>query len=193
MNASAGSSTAITSGAGDVEFLDTATMMHILPSVYGILCIVGVGANCLVIYTLLACKTKGVSDIYVLSLATADLLFLLGMPFTIHQLVRDRDWVFGQFICKVVTVLDVTNQFTTVGIVTVLCVDRVQKRFTWMLPGLEDLSNRGELNRLGLFSLEHPRLTSDLIEVHKIMRGKDRVNNPFPRVGESKTGGHRFK
>ncbi|XP_048399861.2 melanin concentrating hormone receptor 2b [Stegostoma tigrinum] len=124
MNASAGSSTANSSGAGDIEFLDSATVMHILPSVYGILCIVGVGANCLVIYTLLACKTKGVSDIYVLSLATADLLFLLGMPFTIHQLVRDRDWVFGQFICKVVTVLDVTNQFTTVGIVTVLCVDR---------------------------------------------------------------------
>uniref|UniRef100_UPI00398F113E melanin concentrating hormone receptor 2b n=1 Tax=Pristiophorus japonicus TaxID=55135 RepID=UPI00398F113E len=106
------------------KLLDDATMMHILPSVYGILCIVGVGANSLVIYTLLACKTKGVSDIYVLSLAIADLLFLLGMPFTIHQLVRDRQWVFGQFMCKTITVMDVTNQFTTVGIITVLCIDR---------------------------------------------------------------------
>ncbi|XP_060693452.1 melanin concentrating hormone receptor 2b [Hemiscyllium ocellatum] len=123
-NASAGFGTANISGAGDVELLDQNTVMHILPSVYGVLCIVGVGANCLVIYTLLACKAKGVSDIYVLSLAIADLLFLLGMPFTIHQLVRDRHWVFGQFMCKAITVLDVTNQFTTVGIVTVLCVDR---------------------------------------------------------------------
>ncbi|XP_078405866.1 melanin concentrating hormone receptor 2b [Cetorhinus maximus] len=106
------------------QLLDNTTMMHILPSVYGILCIVGIGANSLVIYTLLVCKTKGVSDIYVLSLAIADLLFLMGMPFTIHQLVRDRHWVFGQFMCKAVTVLDVTNQFTTVGIITVLCVDR---------------------------------------------------------------------
>ncbi|XP_041050337.1 melanin-concentrating hormone receptor 1-like [Carcharodon carcharias] len=102
------------------QLLDNAT---ILPSVYGILCI-GIGVNSLVIYTLMMCKTKGVSDIYVLSLAIADLLFLLGMPFTIHQLVGDRHWVFGQFMCKAVTVLDVTNQLTTVGIITVLCVDR---------------------------------------------------------------------
>ncbi|XP_067852017.1 melanin concentrating hormone receptor 2b [Heptranchias perlo] len=106
------------------ELLDDTMVMHILPTVYGILCTTGVGANSLVIYTLLACKTKGVSDIYVLSLAIADLLFLLGMPFTIHQLVRDRHWVFGLFMCKMVTVLDVTNQFTTVGIITVLCIDR---------------------------------------------------------------------
>ncbi|XP_069755144.1 melanin concentrating hormone receptor 2b [Narcine bancroftii] len=99
-------------------------MMHILPSVYGILCVVGVGANSLVIHTLLACKTKGMSDVYVLSLAIADLLFLLGMPFTIHQLVRDRHWIFGELMCKAVTVIDVSNQFTTVGIITVLCIDR---------------------------------------------------------------------
>ncbi|XP_055498612.1 melanin-concentrating hormone receptor 1-like [Leucoraja erinacea] len=106
------------------QFLDNAVLMHILPSVYGILCIVGVGANSLVIHILLTCKTKGLSDIYVLSLAIADLLFLLGMPFTIHQLVRDRHWIFGQFMCKAVTVMDVSNQFTTVGIITVLCIDR---------------------------------------------------------------------
>ncbi|XP_038649466.1 melanin-concentrating hormone receptor 1 [Scyliorhinus canicula] len=119
-----GSAPNLSSEQGAGQLLDNTTVMHILPSVYGVLCIVGVGANSLVIYTLLACKSKGVSDIYVLSLATADLLFLLGMPFTIHQLIRDRQWVFGQFMCKAVTVLDVTNQFTTVGIVTVLCVDR---------------------------------------------------------------------
>ncbi|KAG7464845.1 hypothetical protein MATL_G00169940 [Megalops atlanticus] len=65
-----------------------------------------------------------VSDIYVLNLAIADMLFLLVMPFTIHQLVRDRQWVFGNAMCKAVMVVDVSNQFTTVGIVTVLCIDR---------------------------------------------------------------------
>eukprot|EP00061_Rhincodon_typus_P004107 g21760.t1 len=48
---------------------------------------------------------------------------------------------------------------------------------------------------MGLFSLEQWILKGDLIEVHKIMRGMDRVNSHglFPRVGESKTRGHRFK
>ncbi|MBN3307954.1 MCHR1 protein, partial [Amia calva] len=104
--------------------MDLTTFTHIFPSVYGILCTIGVIANSLVIYAVATCKKKMVSDIYVLNLAIADMLFLLGMPFTIHQLVRDRHWVFGNFMCKAVTVVDVSNQFTTVGIVTVLCIDR---------------------------------------------------------------------
>ncbi|CAB1337574.1 unnamed protein product [Coregonus sp. 'balchen'] len=106
------------------SFVDLATFMHIFPSIYGILCTIGVIANGLVIYAVATCKKKMVSDIYVLNLAIADMLFLLVMPFNIHQLVRDRQWVFGNFMCKAVVVVDVSNQFTTVGIVTVLCIDR---------------------------------------------------------------------
>ncbi|CDQ94144.1 unnamed protein product [Oncorhynchus mykiss] len=106
------------------SFIDLATFMHIFPSIYGILCTIGVIANGLVIYAVATCKKKMVSDIYVLNLAVADMLFLLVMPFNIHQLVRDRQWVFGNFMCKAVVVVDVSNQFTTVGIVTVLCIDR---------------------------------------------------------------------
>ncbi|KAJ0050039.1 hypothetical protein NL108_011822 [Boleophthalmus pectinirostris] len=106
------------------SYIDITTFMHIFPSIYGILCSVGVIANGLVIYAVVACKKKMVSDIYVLNLAIADMLFLLVMPFNIHQLVRDRQWVFGNFMCKAVVVVDVSNQFTTVGIVTVLCIDR---------------------------------------------------------------------
>ncbi|KAK1789401.1 hypothetical protein P4O66_015328 [Electrophorus voltai] len=104
--------------------IEIASFMHIFPAVYGVLCLVGVVANSLVIYAVATCKKKTVSDIYVLNLAIADLLFLLVMPFNIHQLVRDRQWVFGNFMCKAVVVVDVSNQFTTVGIVTVLCIDR---------------------------------------------------------------------
>ncbi|XP_006008402.1 melanin concentrating hormone receptor 2b [Latimeria chalumnae] len=106
------------------DVLDKTTVMLVLPSVYGILCILGVGANSLVVYTVAVCKKKVVSDIYVLNLAVADMLFLLVMPFTVHQLVRDRHWMFGNFMCKAVTAVDVCNQFTTVGTVTMLCIDR---------------------------------------------------------------------
>lgn len=106
------------------DVIDMASLMHVFPSVYGILCTVGVIANGLVIYAVATCKKKMVSDIYVLNLAIADMLFLLVMPFTIHQLVRDQQWVFGSAMCKAVMVVDVSNQFTTVGIITVLCIDR---------------------------------------------------------------------
>ncbi|XP_053498135.1 melanin-concentrating hormone receptor 2 [Ictalurus furcatus] len=107
-----------------VSDYDAASFTHVFPAVYGLLCSVGVLANALVIYAVATCKKKLVSDVYVLNLAVADLLFLLVMPFNIHQLVWERQWVFGAFMCKAVVVVDVSNQFTTVGIVTVLCIDR---------------------------------------------------------------------
>lgn len=121
---SSGQSSCLTSSAPSYSFVDITTFMHIFPTIYGVLCSVGVIANGLVIYAVKVCKKRMVSDIYVLNLAIADMLFLLVMPFNIHQLVRDRQWVFGNFMCKAVVVVDVSNQFTTVGIVTVLCIDR---------------------------------------------------------------------
>eukprot|EP00061_Rhincodon_typus_P004050 g21630.t1 len=53
-------------------------------------------------------------------------------------------------------------------------LEGVQKKLTSMLPGLEGLSYRERLNGLGLFSLQRQRLSGDLIEVYKIMRGMDR-------------------
>ena len=74
-------------------------------------------------------------------------------------------------------------------------LERVQKRFTRMLPGMEGISYEERLEKLGLFSLERRRLRGDLMEVYKIMRGMDRVDSQklFPRVEESITRGHRFK
>ena len=71
-------------------------------------------------------------------------------------------------------------------------MERVQKRFTRMLPGMEGISYE---EKLGLFSLERRRVRGDLIEVYKIMRGMDRVDSQmlFPRVEEGITRGHRFK
>ena len=86
-----------------------------------------------------------------------------------------------------------SGRHTTRRIVEAL--ERVQKRFTRMLPGMEGINYEEKLEKLGLFSLERWRLRGDLIEVHKIMRGMDRVDSQklFPRVKESITRGHRFK
>ncbi|XP_072005136.1 melanin-concentrating hormone receptor 1-like isoform X2 [Engystomops pustulosus] len=92
--------------------------------VYGMICGCGVLCNGLVLAVLLSCRQTLVSDLYVVNLALADLLSLLGMPLLIHQLLHDRGWVFGDILCRAVTALDLNNQITGVGIITALCVDR---------------------------------------------------------------------
>ncbi|XP_048369076.1 melanin-concentrating hormone receptor 1-like [Sphaerodactylus townsendi] len=96
----------------------------VLPIIYALICASGVLANGLVISVVLGCKQKVVSDIYILNLAVADLLFLVGMPFIIHQLLQEQGWVFGDFLCWAATTIDLNNQFSSVAIVTLLCIDR---------------------------------------------------------------------
>ena len=66
-------------------------------------------------------------------------------------------------------------------------LERVRKRFTRMLPGMEGINYEERLEKLDLFLLERRRLRGDLIEVYRIMRGMDRVDSQklFPRVEES--------
>ena len=74
-------------------------------------------------------------------------------------------------------------------------LERVQRRFTRMLPGMEGLGYEERLKKLGLFSLERRRLRGDLIEVYKIMKGIDRVNRGklFPIIETRRTRGHGLK
>jgi len=63
-------------------------------------------------------------------------------------------------------------------------LDRVQRRFTRMLPGMESRSYEEMLRVLDLFSLKRRRMRGDLKQVYKMIRGIDRVDSQrlFPRV-----------
>eukprot|EP00061_Rhincodon_typus_P018853 g48208.t1 len=86
----------------------------------------------------------------------------------------------------------IENEIAVLRKKDIIKLERVQKRFTRMLLGMEGLSYK---ERLGLFPLERGRLRGDLIEVYKIMRGVDRVDGSclFPKMGDFKTKGHIFK
>jgi len=55
-------------------------------------------------------------------------------------------------------------------------LERIQHRFTRMLPGMKELSYTQCLQKLGLWSLKARRYRSDLIEVYKMLYGKSAVN-----------------
>ncbi|XP_059902639.1 melanin-concentrating hormone receptor 1 [Gadus macrocephalus] len=100
----------------------------ILPTIYGIICFLGILGNCMVIYTILKktkCRAKQtVPDIFIFNLSIVDLLFLLGMPFLIHQLLGNGAWHFGATMCTVITVLDSNSQIVSTYILTTMTLDR---------------------------------------------------------------------
>ncbi|XP_026888725.2 somatostatin receptor type 5 isoform X1 [Electrophorus electricus] len=86
--------------------------------------IVGLVGNTLAIYVVVRyAKMKTVTNIYILNLAVADELYILGLPFLTTQNVLSY-WPFGSFLCRVVMTADSLNQFTSIFCLTVMSIDR---------------------------------------------------------------------
>ncbi|XP_072208159.1 melanin-concentrating hormone receptor 1-like [Excalfactoria chinensis] len=100
----------------------------IMPSLFSIICFLGTVGNLIVIYTIVKKKklkhNQTVPDIFIFSLSIVDLLFLLGMPFLIHQLLGNGSWYFGATLCTIITTLDNNSQITSTNILTVMTLDR---------------------------------------------------------------------
>ncbi|KAM3864587.1 somatostatin-like receptor F_48D10.1 [Diretmus argenteus] len=86
--------------------------------------VVGLTGNTLAIYVVLRyAKMKIVTNIYILNLAVADELYIVGLPFLTTQNVLSY-WPFGSFLCRVVMTADSMNQFTSIFCLTVMSIDR---------------------------------------------------------------------
>lgn len=96
----------------------------LIPSIYGLVCCVGLTGNAMVIYVILKyAKMKTATNIYILNLAIADELFMLSVPFLATS-AAVRHWPFGSLMCRLVLSVDGVNMFTSVFCLTVLSVDR---------------------------------------------------------------------
>ncbi|KAG9508866.1 Somatostatin receptor type 4, partial [Fragariocoptes setiger] len=81
---------------------------------YGVVFVVGVVANTLVISVIMRNnKMQTVTDLYILNLAIADEMFLIGVPFLITTMSYGA-WTFGKVMCK----------FTSSLLLTVMSADR---------------------------------------------------------------------
>lgn len=92
--------------------------------VYSIVFFIGLVGNTLAIYVVLRyVKMKTVTNIYILNLALADELYILGIPFLGTNSVLSY-WPYGDFFCKVCITADAMSQFASTYCLTVMSIDR---------------------------------------------------------------------
>ena len=74
-------------------------------------------------------------------------------------------------------------------------LEKVQHRFTRMVPGMKELPYKDRLKQLGLWTLEERRNRADLLEMFKMLIGKSspKFESLFERSTLSATIGHSVK
>ena len=74
-------------------------------------------------------------------------------------------------------------------------MERVQIRMTQLNLGLARLSHEERLKETGLYTLERRWLRGDMIEMFKIMKGRDKISEDelFNRVDSDRIRGHSLR
>ncbi|XP_035247466.1 proteinase-activated receptor 1-like [Anguilla anguilla] len=106
-------------------FLTGSLMTTVIPSIYVLVFIASVPLNAAAIFMFsFRVRPKKPAAIYMLNLATADLLFVLLLPFKASYHFNGNDWVYGPAMCRVVTFAFYCNMYGSVLLMMSISVDR---------------------------------------------------------------------
>uniref|UniRef100_H2LBI9 Chemokine (C-C motif) receptor 7 n=2 Tax=Oryzias latipes TaxID=8090 RepID=H2LBI9_ORYLA len=94
-----------------------------MPTLFSIICLLGVAGNLLVILTVFHFKRlKTMTDVYLLNLSFADLLFALSLPFWAASSMAE--WVLGQMVCKSMYTIYKVSFYSSMLFLCLISIDR---------------------------------------------------------------------
>ncbi|XP_054460694.1 C-C chemokine receptor type 7 [Anoplopoma fimbria] len=94
-----------------------------MPTFYSFICIMGLAGNLLVILTFFYFKRlKTMTDVFLLNLSFADLLFALSLPFWAASSMTE--WVLGVVACKAMYTIYKVSFYSSMFILTFISVER---------------------------------------------------------------------
>lgn len=104
--------------------LDTETLnKDAVVVIYSLVFLLSLLGNSLVMLVILYNRvSRSVTDIYLLNLAIADLLFALTLP--IWAASKAKGWTFGTLLCKVVSLLKEINFYSSILLLACISIDR---------------------------------------------------------------------
>ncbi|XP_007486535.1 proteinase-activated receptor 1 [Monodelphis domestica] len=107
------------------RYLTGSWLTLFVPSVYTAVFVLSLPLNIIAIVVFLVkMKIKKPAVVYMLHLATADILFASVLPFKIVYYFSGSDWAFGSGMCRFVTAAFYCNMYASVMLMTAISVDR---------------------------------------------------------------------
>lgn len=94
-----------------------------IPTFFSIICLLGLAGNMTVILTVFYFKRlKTMTDVYLLNLSFADLLFALSLPFWAANSMAE--WVLGEALCKAMHTVYKVSFYSSMFLLSFISVDR---------------------------------------------------------------------
>uniref|UniRef100_A0A8C3K738 G-protein coupled receptors family 1 profile domain-containing protein n=1 Tax=Calidris pygmaea TaxID=425635 RepID=A0A8C3K738_9CHAR len=115
-------------------FLNSTLTTHLLPALYSVVLLVGLPTNALACWVLVANFRRCSSTLFLLNLASADLLFVLLLPFKISYHLLGNHWVFGDYLCRTTMAFFYGNMYSSILFLTCIGLERyisVVHPFLW--------------------------------------------------------------
>nr|XP_009942677.1 PREDICTED: proteinase-activated receptor 3-like [Opisthocomus hoazin] len=125
----------VTCPSASVEaFLNSTLTTRLLPALYSVVLLVGLPANALACWVLVTNFRRCSSTLFLLNLASADLLFVLLLPFKISYHLLGNHWLFGDYLCRTMVAFFYGNMYSSILFLTCIGLERyisVVHPFLW--------------------------------------------------------------
>ncbi|XP_009584795.1 PREDICTED: proteinase-activated receptor 3-like, partial [Fulmarus glacialis] len=115
-------------------FLNSTLTTRVLPALYSVVLLVGLPANALACWVLVTNFRRCSSTLFLLNLASADLLFVLLLPFKISYHLLGNHWLFGDYLCRIMVAFFYGNMYSSILFLTCIGLERyisVVHPFLW--------------------------------------------------------------
>ncbi|NWU08660.1 BKRB1 protein, partial [Cephalopterus ornatus] len=98
---------------------------YIAPKYLNTVCAIGMLGNVFVLFIYSLHKgPRKIAEIYLMNLAVADLIFLMGLPFWAENIRNEFNWPFGSFLCRSNSASICLNMYTSIYLLVAVSVDR---------------------------------------------------------------------
>lgn len=107
-----------------LAYLKSSTSTKLIPAIYIIVIIIGIPANLFILRMLLLRRKNVSTTIFYTNLAIADLLFCLMLPLRAAYHLDGNNWIFGETMCRVMTIFFYGNMYCSILLLMCISVSR---------------------------------------------------------------------
>ncbi|XP_060092565.1 proteinase-activated receptor 1-like [Heteronotia binoei] len=107
------------------RYLTSVWLAWFVPSIHTLVVALSLPLNIIAILMfVIKLKIKKPATVYMLNLASADVLFVSTLPFKIFYEFSGRNWIFGPEMCRFVTAAFYCNMYCSILLMTAISIDR---------------------------------------------------------------------